>query len=536
VKPGPWSAFDLGTRAAGVALAVCGFRMGGVAASLLATWGLLSLLRVPSRRLVVELALALLLLSFWGTEVLTPATFAAFATFALLAAAPERRALHLNGMDRYFVAQDYPGTPMNSHICLDLADAPDRAALARATAALGADVPMLRTFLREAVLGVRRFEARRPFGGDRLRWTDATIAEDPSLLHAPFDLRREPPYRVACVRRAPAGQTVVVTLHHSACDGEGLLLALNYLVQRYNEARAGAAPQPLALTVEGLRLRVVVRARGKGPGWLWQMIRRHVRPTDKVGVQNASLLDETAPVAHETRHHLDELPEAAWQGVGTAIAGRDLTRNDVLLAAALRAADAHQRERGRPERAFRVMLPINLRSQLGLAPGLQNFLGVLRAVFSFSDVRSPRLAEIVHERVREGRTLEDAVETPVNLGVMTLALPTWLMRRALRKLDHDANSSFFSFLFSHMRAPELLALAGVTTLAVNIRGSLARRPGFGLALTREAAGLSITVEYLHPLVTAASAGAFARRFADEVAQIPMSMRGEASAGSPMPSG
>jgi NRPS condensation-like uncharacterized protein len=394
---------------------------------------------------------------------------------------------------------------------------------------------MLRTFLRESLLAVERFEARRPFGGERLRWSERSIAEDPSLLHARFDLRREPPYRVACGRRAGGGHTIVLTLHHSACDGEGLLVALNYLVQRYNEARAGRAAAAHARTVEGLRFRDAVRAQGKRLTWLWQMVRRHVRPTGKVGVQNASLLDETAPLPTETRHHLGTLPEAAWQRVGEAIAGKELTRNDVLLAAALRAADAHQRERGRPERPFRVMLPTNLRGQLGLATGLQNFLGVLRAEFTVAEVRAPDLVDIVHARVREHRSLEDAVETPVNLGVMTLVLPTWLMRRALRKLDLDASSSFFSFLFSHMRAPELQALDGVTTRAVYIRGSLARRPGFGLALTREKSGLSVTVEYLHPLVTDESAAAFARRFADEVAQTPIDMR-TTSPRSPMPSG
>jgi NRPS condensation-like uncharacterized protein len=537
MSPGPWSAFDVGARLAGVALVVSGWRVGGWLGGLFIVFGALALLRVVSRRLVVELALAQVLVAAAIGERCTDETAAiacAVGTLLVLVLAPERRRLPLNGMDRYFVAQDYPGTPVNSHICVELAALPDRASLAAATAALGRDVPMLRTFLREAALGVERFEARRAFGGERLRWaTEASLGDDPSLLHARFDLRREPPYRVACTRSDGGGATIVLTLHHSACDGEGLLIALDYLIQRYNEALAKVSPAPLALTVEGLRFRDVVRARGKGLGWLWQMIRRHLRPLDKVGVKNASLLDDTSPVPHQTRHHLSRIDEAAWRGIGDAMKGRELTRNDLLLAAALRAADAHQRERGRPDRPFRVLLPANLRAQLELGPGLQNFLGVLRAEFTVDEVRSPRLHEVVHERVREGRSLEDAVETPVNLGVLTLLLPPWLMRRALKKLDLDAESSFFSFLFSHMRAPELKTLAGVATRAVSIRGSLARRPGFGVALTREAAGLAVTIEYLHPLVSDASAAAFARRFGDEVAQTPMVMRAtEASSPSP----
>jgi hypothetical protein len=539
VKPGPWNAFVLATRLCGLALVVLAWRAGWPWGLTLGTFALVSLGRVPQRRLLVELAIVALVLGLRDEPAYDlPALGMAGASLLALLFAPEASLLRLNGMDRFFIAQDYPGTPTNSHTFLELSAPLDRAALEAAVADLHREVPLFRSFVRESAFGVERFVARRPFGGPLLQWLDVpTSTNDDAVLHAPFDLARQPPFRVL---HAPEGDKarLVMTTHHSASDGQGMLISADWLLQRYGERRAGKPPTPLALTKEGVRLRDVVRARGKSIVWLLQMVRRHVKPSGKVGERNAELHDDANAAGVSTRWHTDWIEPARWQGLSRLASGQELTRNDLLVAASLRAADRFRRERGREDRPFRLLLPANLRPQLGLPPGLQNFLGVVNASFSVAEVRSTQLATIVHGRVQQGRELEEVIETPIHLGTMSLLLPPWLLRRALRKLDHAPGDNYFSFMFSHWRHAPPRPLADVTLERLSIRGSLSRRPPIGLVLVPERDGLAITLEYRYPLVVDASARAFVAAFraeVDEMLQTPMAMR-TGSPGSSMPSG
>src|SRR5581483_95468 len=104
------------------------------------------------------------------------------------------------------------------------------------------------------------------------------------------------------------------------------------------------------------------------------------------------------------------------------------------------------------------LFPIDLRPLLGLEPCVQNFVGVVRADFSIEEVRSAELARRVQERVQEAKSLEEAIETPVNLGVLSALLPPWAFRIALRSFDDDARSFFFSLLWSNVRIPPELRL------------------------------------------------------------------------------
>jgi hypothetical protein len=105
----------------------------------------------------------------------------------------------------------------------------------------------------------------------------------------------------------------------------------------------------------------------------------------------------------------------------------------------------------------------------------------------------------------------------VNLGVLSALLPPWLLRRALRKLDADANSFFFTFLYSAMRTPANLRMPeGTITERVLVRGSMGRRPGFGVVLTQFGERLTLVLEYAHPLVTDDSATAYGQRFLQEL--------------------
>lgn len=525
LRPGPWCLAVLALRLAAVTFAAAAVSAAVTQPTGLAVgagaWGALSLLRVPRRRLAAELLLAAALGAYGATGSLA----LTFGWAALLAAswfvlAPEAATYALNGVDRYFVAQDHPNARMNSHHIVDTVEPLDRDVLTRALGALLREAPLGRTFVREAALRVERFVTREPFvaPGDLLEWRDAPL-ETPdgwASLDAPFDLARRPPLRVVHAPREGGGHRLVLSAHHSAVDGTAGLLLLDRLLRHYNAQREGRPVDPPPALPDARRLRDLLRPQGRG--WLLRMIRRHVRPMDKVGVRNATLLDAEDAAPTGSRHRLAEVPAATWQRLGERAAAAGRTRNDLLLSATLRAGDAWRQARARDERAFRVMLPTDLRATLGLPPRTyQNFVGVIRADFALSEVRAADLPTIVSSRVKEGRSLDEAIEAPVNLGTLSALLPPWLFRRVLRQFDADPRSFFFSLLFSNIRTPADLARpAGVTTERVWVRGSLVRQPGFGIVLVNDGAHVNLAFEYLVPLASEDGVADFEARFLTEV--------------------
>jgi len=530
VKPGPYCPFVIATRLAALALVVLAWRAGWPWGLTLGTFGLLGLGRVPRRKLLIELAVGLAILGLahgFAADVIDrlPLGAAAVALAALLLA-PESGLVRLNGIDRFFVMQDSDDTPTNCHARLDLSAPLDRQALEQAAWDLHVEVPILRSFIREAAFGVQRFVARRPFATRLVRWQDRPLADEDPVLYERFDAGREPPFRFYHAPDGAGGASLFFTWTHGTGDGEGGILALDWLLRRYNDYVKGRPKEPFPRTQEGLRLRDVVRARGKGYGWMWRMARRHLKPAGKVGQRNAELYDDVNATGGSFRNHTSWITPETFESLNQATDSGALTRNDLLVTAALRAADRLRLASGREDRPFRLTISANLRRQLGLEPAMQNFLGTLQPLFTVDEVRSRDLAKVVHERIQHGRELEDIVETPIHLGIMTLLLPPWLMRKALRKLETATDGPYFSFLYSSYRQPEIRAPEGTQIRNSKVLHAMPRRPPIALSLGRDRGAMRIMVIYRHPMVSDATAQAFAQGFRAEVDRI------VASAGSP----
>lgn len=506
--------FLVGVRAAGLLLCVLSWPLGG-AAWLVFAWGALSLLRMPRRRLLVELAIAsmLLLAVAPGWAPLVGATV----MLLVIPLAPESGALNLNGLDRYFYLQDGPNSRMNSHHFVDT-DAPlEREPLERAVAAMLHEVPLARSFVREAPLSVARFVARRPWVGvaELLCWSDAPVeAGDSRALDAPMDLRRLPPWRVIHAPRSEGGYRLCLTVHHSAVDGEGGLLMLDLLVRRYNELRAGRQLTPQVPAHGGQRLRELLRPRGLG--WTLRMMRRHVAAGDKHKGASALLADDAAAHPTHTRHHLLRIPGDTWQRLKAVSTAKGVSRNDLLVGAVFRAASALRQERGWPELRFRSFVPANLREALGVPSGLGNYLGMLDVVALPEDIHSPELEKRLSESIRSKRVLDEAVGFMVNMGLLTL-MPPAMFRAALRSNEADPSSFIYSMVVSTIRQPEELALPeGVTTERVLVRGSLTGSPCFGVVIIHSGGQVHGVLEYLSPTVRDETAREFAERWLAEV--------------------
>lgn len=486
--------------------------------------GVLALLRVPRRLRVCELGVALCLLSLGGSG--WPWLIVAGATFALCLLAPEAGLLRLNGMDRYMVVQDYPGMRVNSHHFLDSDRPLQRAALLRAMGSVLDEVPMARSFIREAFLGTERFHTARPWvTAERLlTWfderDDAAVRQQ---MEAPMDLRSLPPWRIVVHPRAEGGWRLIITNHHTMVDGTGALVFAHCLLRRYTDHLTGTPPQPLEIMEHHPRLRDLLWT-AKGPWWLFRMILRHVHPLAKVGVKNASLLDDEDLEAGETHEQVLVVTAETMKRIRTNLRQqpKGCTNNHVLLAASLKAGQAWRRARDKPDRNFRVLLPTDIRRLLGLPPTLGNYVGVIHTEFTPSEIARPDLVAQVTERVQFRLDLEEAIETPTNLGVVSSLLPPWLFRSALRSFDNDKNTFFFSYLFSVVRPFRGLHLPDdVCVEKLWGRGAMAAHPGFGLLLVRKEArsDLLVTAEYRIPLASHEGVADYLRVFAEELEKL-----------------
>ncbi|WP_426747170.1 hypothetical protein VZQ01_06380 [Myxococcus faecalis] len=506
--------FVVGTRAAGLLLCGLSAWLGGWAWLGFAV-GALSLLRVPRRGLLVELAVASALL--WLVMPAWPPLVAAALMLLVIPLAPESGALRLNGLDRYFYLQDGPGSRMNSHHFVDTATPLERESLERAVAAVLSELPLARSFVREATLGVARFVARRPWvePSRLLCWSDAPVeAEDSRLLDAPMDLRRLPPWRVIHAPRPEGGYRLCLTVHHCAVDGEGGLLMLDLLVRRYNELRAGRPLSPRLPVHGGQRLRELLRPRGFAG--MWRLVRRHFSMGDTDKGASAVLADDAAARPRHTRHHLLRIPADTWRRLKAVSTAEGVSRNDLLVGAVFRAASALRRERGQAELRFRTFVPTNLRSALGVPSGLGNYLGMLQVVASPEDLRSPALEKTLSESIRKLREPDEAVSFMVNMGLLTL-MPPGMFRAGLRSNDADPSAFNYSLLVSTIRQPEELALPeGVETERVLVRGSLTGRPCFGVVIIHSGGEVHGVLEYLSPTVRDETAREFAERWVAEV--------------------
>jgi hypothetical protein len=255
------------------------------------------------------------------------------------------------------------------------------------------------------------------------------------------------------------------------------------------------------------------------------MVLRHVRPGAKVGVIHAAMQDgiedgEASPLSRTTREQSWDVPSDVWGKLKLVADARQRTRNDLLVHAALAAADRWRRARSLPDRDFRMLLPMDLRPLLGLQGALQNYAGSLDVAFGVEEMRQSSFPETLSKRIRDGRRLEEAIEAPVNLGFLSSFLPFAVFRKALQDFDRDPRSFYFSMLFSHMRLHAELAIPSDLELRrFFVRGSLTKTPGFGVVVTTLPGHVHVLVEYLSPMLSEQGAADYMAEFQRQIREL-----------------
>ncbi len=398
-------------------------------------------------------------------------------------------------MDRALVAQSYPGRSMTTHHVLETRAPFERLALTRALAMLQAEVPVLRTLVREAPLGMARFVAAP---AATVQWLREPIElGEFGWYQRPFDLAREAPIRVLHAPRIGGGYQLVMTLHHSATDGMGAMILLDALMRHYDRARGIGIPSPEPIESRDPGFASLLFHRG--PLFAMKLAIRSAWRAPRFGTRSASLLERREAVATETHALVTRVSRERWSLLGVQARGIGCTRNDLVLSAWLRAAADWRTLRGMPEEPFTALVPMDLRSHVGAGGAMHNYFGALETEYDRDDIDSPELALRVSARSKKERELNRVLTTPLMLAVLGRALPPAAFRALFRAVDQSRNAFRYSFLFSHIRVADGIHLPE-STLPEQLYclSALPRQPGIGLTITALPLSVTFTLAYTPP--------------------------------------
>lgn len=414
-------------------------------------------------------------------------------------------------MDRAIVAQTYEGRPMTTHHVVDAGAPFDRERLGASLTALVRSAPALRSYVRETPLGLARHAVPADSfdAGRLLTWSDDPVDLDrDGWFGRPVDLAEPGPLRVLHAPRPGGGYQLVFTLHHSVTDGVGALALFDALLARYD-----GVPDAPPLAPSGASLRRLLMRRGAR--FTASLLRENLTSLHRFGERRAALLEDVPARGAGLHCAVVDVDPSAWARLHERAAGLGATRNDLLLVAWLRAAAAWRRARGMADETFRALVPVDLRGDFGVGRSLQNHIGVIEADFSAAEVDGDGLARSVAARLRDGRSPERALVTPVALALLGAALPPFAVRAFFRWLDERPSSFMYSFLFSHIRVAEGLRLPeSVRVQRVYCLSGLPRQPGVGLTVTALPGSVTAALAYEVPRLSEEGAAELMRRFVE----------------------
>lgn len=376
----------------------------------------------------------------------------------------------LNRFDSLLVAQTYPGRPMTTHHTLEIDRPLDPEVWARALEQLVDDYPELGSRIvgsgrsRRFVLAPSRSAIRARLLSER----DDTHGAIERWLAEPIDPRCELPFRVRIGPGEVAEQAIMLSLHHSVCDGVGALALLDRLT-----AIASGGPvrprrsKPLARHPELPRPRLAA---------LWAKLRELRRPA-------AQLVDSPSHdrVGLEQQLALRVIGPRLWKPLNRLTRSMGVSRTTALWHAV--ATVAARQRLDDPSLPVRIIAGVDLRAHLGIGEdALGNWLGTLE--HESSQARDPETWAQLHAELLDARDPEQAVLTPALLAGLTARLPSSLARALFRRIDSDAWPSPFTLMLAHIRPREHRCWP----LALQPRrlwcaSTLPRRPGLGLTFT-----------------------------------------------------
>jgi hypothetical protein len=411
--------------------------------------------------------------------------------------------LPLTMMDAALVTQTMRGRPMTTHHVLEIGQELSRPSLEKALEALAAAHPGLRARTVERTFGWER--TVEPFDPARARaqltfTTQPAAIEDTAWISTPIDLAAEWPFRVRFGPTPRGAFTICFTLHHSVTDGHGALLLFDQLLDAALAVEA-RLPVPTLQTWGQAQPSPWSVIAAQGPRFLGALAAQTGKSLTRFWQKRADLHDAPDAAVDRFGVKVVPLPAAAWRALKQRATQLDCTRNDLLCAAAVRAAAEVRRERGQDAAPLRIVGGVDLRKFFGAEAPQSNWVGTLEADVAPEELNQPGLERLLHDRLKAAREPVPALVTPVLLGMLGTALPTKLFRHVFKSSDAPGGSHPYTLLVSHIRPPGKLCWpVALSPQSLWCASTLPRKPGVGLTITTVGEHVTIAACWPKPLV------------------------------------
>lgn len=487
---------------------------------ILAALPILPMLSVPNKATLPQLFIIICATAIITLAPLSAATVivcVAAWTLVLYALIFDLDILPLNSLDYGLIATTYEGRPVSTRYVLDTKDPFEFKYMQNAVKTLVDEVPLLRSFIRESPWQVKRFVSKKAWfdPGILIEWYDAPLSrEDVLKLDDPMDLQHLPPFRLSYAPQKDGGFSLVLALHHAASDGTGGFLLLNRLLCLYEAARLNQ-PSQASLVWPPVRFRDALRRNN----WTWwrNFFAAQSNNLKNTPLFNANLLENhTVTKWHHSLSLFDISPEL-WRKLQESAKSQDCTRFQLIVGAALRAAVNWRTKRNKIQGMLRPLLPADMRGQLGITGGLQNFASDLPVTFSPSDISSAKLIPQIKQELKRARSIENLLSTPFCFALLRTLMPFFLFRKFLCMADQHPNSFRHSFLLSHPRPPrDFCNPKDIVIERLWCTSTMSRQPGVGWVITEIDNSISLVLQYNEPLITKAGAHELNALFLEEL--------------------
>jgi hypothetical protein len=413
----------------------------------------------------------------------------------------------LNLADRLYLLLDGIGAPAQIFVGVELDGRLDGAALHRAAIALIRDHPKLNTCVVRGLLGYRRVPAE----GDRLSELVIEARHERTFLQKRLDLRRSRGIQWLCIDHAAGGSTLLMTVHHSICDGASALVALERLSVLYGHFAGGktSIPEVAAGDMphryrEYLR-KMPVRER------LSTIVNAFVHFARMMAGLEASapcatFTDMPLPCTGELRRRMVAIPTPAVHCLMRWAVRRRATVADALLAAALVSGVSTWPQR--EAHPVLISLPLGGGGGEGFANRMTSFW--LRVPMERCDSFPAALQAVAEQTASARRPTAGVRETLVERAALSFLPPVVFERMARGYFARRTNrreTMTFSVLSGPLDAP-MTRFGDLSIRDVFTAGSLLAPPGLRLGVVAAPGKLNLCISYLYPVISESSMDRF----------------------------
>jgi len=423
--------------------------------------------------------------------------------------------MKLNGLDKFILSHETNHTHYNSHFILNITGNIDLPRFEKTVYSLGEQIPLLRTTIQTLPWNYRRkMHSKSWFRKQNLIHyaNNITQQQQDDFCNKAFDLKREAPLRFL-ISKENFGYQVIMSVHHSLCDGGGQALLLEEFLRVWNNEPVSK----YAAKTDSIRFRDLL----KEMGFLWKLKKIY----------------EHKPSLKKQRHYkmasLVDYPESIERKITTRTYDLSKTKGTILRRnyehlkcsvaeyvtfCSFQALGKCLAEKGSQD-PIMVYVPKNMRPDFHLRKSLQNILATILLIAKPQDLRSDQFLSKIQKRMHDF-DIESAAPFIFRVLLPDRFTPPKILKRRYQKMDQDPQNQTCTFFVSAgLLSKRTKFPAKWGNVQLSARGTLLKSPSMGFILTGFKGAETLTLEYVQSLYKTETIALFEKYFFEELYQI-----------------